>query len=205
MEVYRIEYGYLPQQDLEAIVRQLKKGDLAILPTDSVYTLACKLSSKDSIKRLCKLVGKKPDQAQLSIICSDFSMISDFTVHFSTSNFRTMKAALPGPYTFILNADRKQTKHWENKRKTIGVRIPNQDFLPDLIRAIGEPLICSSLHSEDELKSYFTEPENIEEKYKNDIDLFVEDGAGGLEPSTIVDCTGDYPELIREGMGAWPL
>ncbi len=205
METYRIEYGYLPQQEFKAIVRQIKKGDLAIFPTDSVYTLACALSAKDSIKRLCKLVGKKSEQAQLSIICNDFSMISDFTVHFSTSNFRSMKAALPGPYTFILNADKNQTKHWENKRKTIGVRIPNQDFLLELIGQIGEPLICSSLHSEDELKSYFTEPENIEQQYKNTIDLFVEDGAGGTEPSTVVDCTGDYPELIREGMGTRPL
>ena len=205
MDIYRLEYGYLPEQELKEIATALRNGKLAILPTDSVYTLACALSAKNAIQRLCKLVGKKPEQAQLSIICSSFSMISDYTVQFSNSNFRTMKAALPGPYTFILNADRRQTKHWENKRKTIGVRIPDQDFLPELIERIGEPLICSSLHSEDELMQYFTDPENIAKKYMHDVDLLVEDGVGGLEPSTVIDCTDVQPELIREGMGKWPL
>lgn len=187
--------------EIYQISERLKKGELAIFPTDSVYTIACSFNSNEGIERLCKLVGKKPSQANLSIICRNFEMISDFTMPYSTSVFRLMKQSLPGPYTFILKANVRKFRGYENRRHTVGVRMPDENFLSEVIKHLGQPLICSSLHSEDEMMEYFTDPNEIEEKYAELVDLFVEDGPGGLEPSTVVDCTGKDPLLIRQGKG----
>lgn len=201
MLVFRAYGHQLPHEDIRRIIRLLQQGDVGILPTDSVYTVACALSSQKGVERLCKLVGKKPSQSNLSIICSDFEMISRYTLPFSTSVFRLMKSHLPGPYTFIMRADVRKFRGYENRRQTIGVRIPDEAFLPDLVKELGEPLICASLHSEDELREYFTEPEEIEQHFLHQVDFFVEDGAGGLEPSTVVDCTGNEAFIIRQGKG----
>lgn len=201
MLVFRAYGHQLPHEDIRRIIRLLQQGDVGILPTDSVYTVACALSSQKGVERLCKLVGKKPSQSNLSIICSDFEMISRFTLPFSTSVFRLMKSHLPGPYTFIMRADVRKFRGYENRRQTIGVRIPDEAFLPDLVKELGEPLICASLHSEDELREYFTEPEEIEQHFLHQVDFFVEDGPGGLEPSTVVDCTGNEAFIIRQGKG----
>lgn len=201
MLVFRAYGQQLPHDDIRRIIGLLKQGDVGILPTDSVYTVACALSSQKGVERLCKLVGKKPSQSNLSIICSDFEMISRYTLPFSTSVFRLMKSNLPGPYTFIMRADVRKFRGYENRRQTIGVRIPDEAFLPDLVRELGEPLICASLHSEDEMREYFTEPEEIEQHFLHQVDFFVEDGPGGLEPSTVVDCTGNEAFIIRQGKG----
>lgn len=203
MEIIRAEAHYISAHDTWRIVQKLQKGEIGILPTDSVYTLACALSSVQGVQRICKLMGKKPVQANLSLICSDFEMIAEYTTPFSTATFRQMRKALPGPYTFILNADVRKTRSWENKRKTIGIRIPDEEFLLDVVKQLGQPLICTSLHSEDEMQEYFTDPEEIESRFQHEVDFFVEEGKGGLDPSTVVDCTGDVPVMIREGAGAW--
>jgi tRNA threonylcarbamoyl adenosine modification protein (Sua5/YciO/YrdC/YwlC family) len=204
MLVLRAYGKNLPPNDIARIITLLKQGDVGILPTDSVYTLACSLNSAKGIERLCKLVNKKPSQSHLSIICSDFEMISSYTLPFSTATFRLMKTSLPGPFTFIMKADVKKFKGYENRRQTIGVRIPDEDFLIDLVKELGQPLICSSLHSEDELKDYFTDPEEIELHFLHKADFFVEDGLGGTSPSTIVDCTSETPQVIRQGKGLLP-
>ncbi len=204
MLVFRAHGQQLPPNELQRVGNLLKQGDIGILPTDSVYTLACSLSSAKGVERLCKLVNKKPSQSQLSIICSDFEMISRYTLPFPTATFRLMKTVLPGPFTFIMKANVKQFRGYENRRQTIGVRIPDEEFLLALVAQIKEPLICSSLHSEDELKQYFTEPEEIEQHFLHKVDFFVEDGPGGTEPSTVVDCTGTEWELLRQGKGILP-
>lgn len=201
MLVFRVDNNHLPHDEILRIRALLKQGDVGILPTDSVYTIACALSSQKGIERLCKLVGKKPSQSNLSIICADFEMISQYTLPYSTAVFRLMKNKLPGPYTFIMRADVRKFRGYENRRQTIGVRIPDEEFLLDLVHELNEPLICSSLHSEDELMEYFTEPEEIETRFLHQVDFFVEDGPGGTEPSTVLDCTGEQPELIRAGKG----
>lgn len=201
MEIFRAEGHRLGGKDIFDIANRLKKGELAIFPTDSVYTIACAFSSNSGIEKLCKLVGKKSTQANLSLICSNFEMIAGYTVPYSTSVFRLMKQTLPGPYTFILKADVKKFRGYENRRQTVGVRMPDEAFLQEVIDALGEPLACSSLHSEDELLHYFTDPEEIETQFNNKVDMFVDDGLGGLEPSTVVDCTGNEPVLIRQGKG----
>lgn len=201
MLVFRADNHHLPHDEIMRIHELLRQGDVGILPTDSVYTIACKMSSVKGIERLCKLVGKKPSQSNLSIICADFEMISHYTLPYSTAVFRLMKSHLPGPFTFIMRADVRKFRGYENRRQTIGVRVPDEAFLLDLVHVLGEPLICSSLHSEDELKEYFTDPEEIETRFLHQVDFFVEDGPGGFEPSTVLDCTGDQPELVRQGKG----
>lgn len=201
MEVYRADGHRLGNREIEDIVNRLKRGEVAIFPTDAVYTIACSFGSNAGIEKLCKLVGKKSSQANLSLICSRFEMISDYTVPFSTAVFRLMKHVLPGPYTFILKANTKKFRGYENRRQTIGVRMPDEAFLMEVIEQLGIPLACSSLHSEDELLHYFTDPNEIEERFNDKVDLFVDDGPGGLEPSTVVDCTGNEPLLVRQGKG----
>jgi tRNA threonylcarbamoyl adenosine modification protein (Sua5/YciO/YrdC/YwlC family) len=201
VEVFRANGHLLPRPEIISIAKRLKAGEVAIFPTDSVYTITCAFSSNKGIERICKLVGKKPSQANLSIICSGYEMMSDFTIPFSTAIFRLMKTTLPGPYTFIMKANVRKFRGYENRRHTVGVRIPDEAFLLEVIRELGEPLVCSSLHSDDALMQYFTDPDEIETQYNDLVDIFVEDGPGGLEPSTVVDCTGDEPVLVREGKG----
>ncbi len=201
MEVFRAEGHRLGNREINDIVNRLKRGEVAIFPTDAVYTIACAFSSNEGIEKLCKLVGKKSSQANLSLICSRFEMISDYTVPFSTAVFRIMKQVLPGPFTFILKANVKKFRGYENRRQTVGVRMPDEAFLIEVIGLLGQPLVCSSLHSEDELLHYFTDPKDIEEQFIDKVDMFVDDGPGGLEPSTVVDCTGNEPVLVRQGKG----
>jgi len=201
VEVFRASGHWLSANDIYQIAQRLKKGEIAIFPTDSVYTITCAFGSNKGIERICKLMGKKPTQANLSIICSDYEMMSQFTLPFSTQIFRLMKNTLPGPFTFIMKANVRKFRGYENKRQTVGVRIPDEPFLLKVIQELGEPLVCSSLHSDDELMQYFTDPEEVEEKFNSMVDIFVEDGPGGLEPSTIIDCTGNEPQVLREGKG----
>jgi len=201
MEVFRAEVHRLGNREIQDIVARLKRGEVAIFPTDSVYTIACAFSSNVGIEKLCKLVGKKSSQANLSLICSKFEMIADYTVPFSTAVFRLMKQVLPGPFTFILKANVKKFRGYENRRQTVGVRMPDEAFLQEVIEMLGVPLACSSLHSEDELLDYFTDTNEIEEYFKDKVEVFVDDGPGGYEPSTVVDCTGNEPVLLRQGKG----
>lgn len=201
MIVFTASNGQLPYKDLKEIADMMNNGKVGILPTDTVYTMASSLDSKEGIERLCKLVDKKPSQANLSLICSSFEMVSEYTTPFSNPVFRLMKNCLPGPFTFILNADVRKTRHWENKRKTIGIRLPDEDLLLKLVEMMKMPLICSSLHNYDDIAGYWSNPEEFLQQYENRVDFIVDDGIGGLEPSTVVDATGDTPELLREGKG----
>lgn len=201
MEVYRAIDQKLSINEIQALSTNLKKGAVGIFPTDSVYTMACAFSSNNGIEKLCKLVGKKPSQANLSLICSDYEMISAYTLSFPTAVFRLMKTTLPGPYTFILKANVRKFRGYENRRQTVGIRIPDEPFLLEVIQHLGVPLVCSSLHSEDEMLQYFSDTEEIENQFSLSVDMFVDDGPGGFEPSTVIDCTGDEPILIRQGKG----
>lgn len=201
MRVFYAEDRQLPYSEIAEIANLLKSGAIGIFPTDTVYTVACSLDSPKAIERLCSLAGKKASQANLSLICSSFEMVADYTIPYSTATFRLMKSHLPGPYTFILNADVRKTRHWENKRKTIGIRLPDEAFLLKVIAELGHPLICSSLHSEDEIQDYFVDPEEIASYFSEKVDLFIHDGIGGTEASTVVDCTAEKPVLIKQGKG----
>lgn len=186
---------------ISLIVEELKKGGVIVYPTDSVYALGCDMYNQKAIDRICRLVGKKPEEANLSLICYDLSNISEYTVPFETRIFKMMKRALPGPYTFILNSNSKVPKLFKNKKKEIGIRVPDNNIPRDIVRELGNPLITASLSNGDDIAKYPTNPELIYEEFKNRVDLVIDGGMGSDTASTVVDCTGEDIEVIREGKG----
>ncbi len=186
---------------IDHVTETIKNGGIVIYPTDTVYAVGCDLYNTKAIENLCKLVGKKPEEAKLSMIFSNLSTISDYTLPFDKSVFKAMKKSFPGPYTFILNSNSKVPKIFKNKRKEIGVRIPNNLIPTKVVEAMGNPMISASLHDDDDIIQYPTDPEEIYEKYKHDVDLVVHGGNGDNRVSTVIDCTSNEIEIIREGKG----
>jgi tRNA threonylcarbamoyl adenosine modification protein (Sua5/YciO/YrdC/YwlC family) len=184
---------------LEKVSNDLKNGAIAICPTDTLYAFVCTLSNKDGIERICRLVGKKPEKAQLSIICSDLKHLSDYTQQFSKSIYKVMNKNLPGPFTFILRANNKVPKLFLNKRKTIGIRVPNSKITQLLVNQCGEPLVSASVHDQADSSIILNTIEEIETAYSNQVKWIIDAGDGGVLGSGIVDCTGDEFEILREG------
>jgi tRNA threonylcarbamoyl adenosine modification protein (Sua5/YciO/YrdC/YwlC family) len=189
-----------PRQ-LGMIIDVLNHDGIVIYPTDTVYAIGCSMKSHTGIDRLCNIIGKKPETANLSLICSDLSNISEYTVPFSNSIFKLMKSCLPGPYTFILNANHNVPKQFKNKKKTIGIRVPDNNIAREIVRLLGNPLVTSSIQKDKDYE-YYADPEIIYEEYQDRVDIVIDGGMGGLEVSTIIDCTGDEMELVRAGKGA---
>ena len=186
---------------INEVVIRLNKGDIGIIPTDSIYAIVCHLSNKRGIERICKLVGKKPEKANLSVIFADLKNISEYTQTFDTSTYKILKRNLPGPFTFILHANSKIPKLFLNNRKTLGIRIPDNKITQILIEHIGFPLIATSVHSEDEILDYITDPEEINRSFIGKVDFMISAGAGGNEPSTVIDLCEGEPIIIRQGKG----
>jgi len=190
------------EQHLSQVVEVLRKGGLVVIPTDTVYAIACALDQPKAIERLAKIKGVKPNKAQFSLICYDLSNISDYTRPMNNTTFKMMKRALPGAFTFILEANSKVPKLFMSNKKTVGIRVPDNTIARKITQALGLPLVVTSVHDDDEVLEYITDPELIQEKYSHQIDLVVDGGFGNLEASTIVDCTTEPPEIIREGLGS---
>jgi tRNA threonylcarbamoyl adenosine modification protein (Sua5/YciO/YrdC/YwlC family) len=188
-------------RDLKKVVDILNNNGVVIVPTDTIYAMACKLDSKKAIERMCKIVGKKPDKVNFSLLCSSLSHLSDYTTALDKSVFRLMKNNLPGAFTFILKATSNVTKYFEGNKKTIGIRVPDNIIAQMLVEEIGTPLVVTSIHHDDEIIEYMTDPEEINEKFENLVDVVIDGGNGGNIPSTIIDCTDDEIVLIREGKG----
>jgi tRNA threonylcarbamoyl adenosine modification protein (Sua5/YciO/YrdC/YwlC family) len=192
-----------PQERLlRRVVECLKDGGLIIFPTDTVYALGCDLFQSRTFERLCRLKGVKPEKANFSVLCHNLSNLSDYTRQVSNPVYKIMRKTLPGPYTFILPASGLVPRIFLHKKKTIGIRVPNHAVTLSLIEMLGNPLVSTSVHDDDEIIEYATSPELIAEKYDKTVDLVIDSGQGGIIPSTILDCTGDEIELIREGAGA---
>ena len=189
------------QKKIDKVITILKKGGVIIYPTDTVYSMACDLNNRKAVEKMANLKGIKIEKANFSLICFDLSHISDFTVQFSNTIYKLMKRALPGPFTFILNANTSVPKIFKSKKKTIGIRVPNNNIARMLVEQLGNPLISTSVHNEDEILEYITDPELIHEKYQHRIDLVIDGGYGKNEASTIIDCTSNEPIAIREGVG----
>jgi tRNA threonylcarbamoyl adenosine modification protein (Sua5/YciO/YrdC/YwlC family) len=187
---------------IEQAVEVLKKGGLIIYPTDTVYGLGCDITNQKAIERICHLRGIKPDKANFSFICSDLRHISDYIKPIDTTTFRVLKKALPGPYTFILNANNNVPKLLSSKKKTVGIRVPDNTIAQEIVRQLGNPIISASIKDDDELIEYSTDPELIHEKYEDTVDLVIDGGYGDNEPSTVIDCTSGDFEVIREGKGS---
>lgn len=192
----------IDQRLIDDIVGELKAGGIIIYPTDTVYAMGCSLNNKKALEKLAKLKGIKLNKAKFSIICKDLSDISDYVKQINRPTFKLMKQSLPGPYTFILNATNEVTKLFDSKRKEIGIKIPKNDIVLALVEKLGNPIVTTSLHdNEDELLDYFTDPYEIYERFDEKVSTIIDGGPGNLEASTIIDCTGDAPQLIRQGAG----
>jgi len=189
-----------PKQ-IEVIAGVLREGGVIIYPTDTVYGIGCDIHNQKAVERIARIKGIKPEKAEFSFICRDLSHLSEYARQVPNSVFKLMKRNLPGPFTFILNASHKVPKLLESKKKTVGIRIPANDIVAAIVEQLGNPLLTTSVHFDVEMIEYATDPELIHEKYADMVDMVVDGGYGGIEFSTVVDCTGDEPEIIREGLG----
>jgi tRNA threonylcarbamoyl adenosine modification protein (Sua5/YciO/YrdC/YwlC family) len=193
-------YEENPQEDkLDHIVEVLRGGGVIIYPTDTVYGLGCDFSNTKAVQRICQIKDTTPKS--LSFICYDLSEISAYTKGLSTPVFKVMKKALPGPFTFILQANSQVPKVLNAKKKTVGIRIPNNNIPRLLVQKLGNPIITTSLKDDDTIIEYSTDPELIYEKYQNQVDLVIDGGYGGNVASTIIDCSHDEFEIVRAGLG----
>lgn len=188
------------QREILKIVDVLRKGGLIIYPTDTVYGLGCDITNAKAVEKVARIKNVKVEKNNFSFICSDLSHISDFTKPISNSVFKLMKKNLPGPFTFILEANNNLPKYFKGK-KTVGIRIPDNNIIREIIRELGNPILSTSIRDEDEILEYSTDPELIHEKYEEIADIVVDGGYGEFIPSTIVDCTGDEILIVREGKG----
>lgn len=188
-------------RNIRMIVECLLDGGVIIYPTDTIYGLGCDIFQREAVERICRIKQVDPAKAQLSFICYDLSDLSNYTKSISTPIYRLLKTHLPGPYTFILPASKQVPKILKSRKDTIGLRIPDNVIARSLIRELGHPILSSSLPGE--MVEDYTDPEIMEDKFKNLVDIVVDGGIGGILPSTIVDCTGEEPSVIRKGLGVW--
>ena len=186
---------------IQLICETLRKGGLIIYPTDTVYGIGCDIYNQKAVERAAKIKGVKAEKANFSFIVHDLSSLSEYTKWVSNATFRLMKKILPGPFTFILHASSAVPKILKNKKKTVGLRIPANNIITDIVKELGHPILTTSLLDNDEIIEYTTDPELIYENYRDQVDIVIDGGYGGNIPSTIIDCTGDEPSVVREGAG----
>lgn len=186
---------------IKKVVDVLKNGGLIIYPTDTVYGVGCDITNTKALEKVAKLKGIKLEKANLSFICYDLSHISDYVKQIDTSTFKLLKRAFPGPYTFILPGGNDLPKVFKNK-KTVGIRIPDNTIIREIVKELGNPIISTSIHDEDDIIEYATDPELIFEKWQNKVDLVIDGGYGDNIPSTIIDLSQGEPEIVREGKGS---
>lgn len=172
-----------------------------IFPTDSIYALGCDLNQSRSIEKVCKIIGKKPEKANLSLICLDLSVLSQYCAPINSSVFKLIRRCLPGPYTFILKSSRLVPRLFQSNKKTVGIRVPDNIILQALLAELEFPLVSASVHADDEIQDYLTDPLEIAQRYGHLVDLVIDGGIGHNEPSTVIDCTEGYPVLVRQGLG----
>ena len=188
------------QRDIEKVVACLEDDGVIIYPTDSVYAMGCSMKSKKAFERILRIKGIKEKEANFSLICSDFSNLSDFA-KVDNVTFKLLKKNLPGPFTFIISASGRVPDKVLGKKKTIGIRIPDNSIPIEIVKQLGLPLFSTSLKSDDKILEYITDPELIHEEYEDLVDIVIDGGYGGNIPTTVVDCTGHEAEIIREGKG----
>jgi tRNA threonylcarbamoyl adenosine modification protein (Sua5/YciO/YrdC/YwlC family) len=188
-------------RNIRMIVECLLDGGVIVYPTDTIYGLGCDIFQHKAVERICRIKQVDPAKAQLSFICHDLSDLSNYTKSISTPLYRLLKTYLPGPYTFILPASKQVPKILKSRKDTIGLRIPDNHIARSLVRELGHPILSSSLPG-DIIEEY-TDPEVIEEKFSQLVDIVVDGGIGGILPSTIIDYTGEEPVVIRKGLGVW--
>ncbi len=188
------------QREIDKVVQFLRDGGLIVYPTDTIYGLGCDIFNTKAVERICRYKKIDVRKANLSFICHDLSNISQYA-KVDNDTFKLMKKNLPGPFTFILNGNNSLPKLFRNK-KTVGIRVPDNNIILELVKGLGNPILSTSVRDEnDDILEYFTDPELIHERYEDIADVVINGGYGALDPSTIVDCTGDEPVIVRQGKG----
>jgi tRNA threonylcarbamoyl adenosine modification protein (Sua5/YciO/YrdC/YwlC family) len=190
---------------LDQVVDVLNDGGVIIYPTDTVYGLGCDIHSRKAIERVARLKGVDPEKANFACICPDLSIVSEYGMNVSTPVYKLMKLALPGPYTFILKASKNVPHYFVSKKKTVGIRVIDHPIPTEIVRRLGRPLLTTSLRDETSHLEYPTNPEAIWERYQRlGVDIVIDGGLGGIEPSTIIDCSEgeDHIRVVREGKGS---
>jgi tRNA threonylcarbamoyl adenosine modification protein (Sua5/YciO/YrdC/YwlC family) len=186
---------------VQHIVDVLRSGGVIIYPTDTVYGIGCDIFNQKAIEKVCQIKGVKPQKQNFSFICYDLSDISEYTRTVSTPVFKVMKKALPGPFTFLLNANNNVPKLLNSKKKTVGIRVPDHSIPRAIVKELGQPIVTTSIRDEDDVIEYSTDPELIYEKYRDLVDVVIDGGYGNNVASTILDCTGEEIVIVREGLG----
>lgn len=187
-------------REISRVVGVLRSGGIIIYPTDTVYGLGCDITNQKAVEKIIRLKGLKAKEAHFSFICSDLSHIADFA-KVSNPTFKLIKKNLPGPFTFILPGMNKVPDYFISKRKTVGIRIPDNQISIEIVKALGNPIMTTSIKDDDDVVEYTTDPELIHERYQDIVDIVIDGGYGDNIPSTVVDCTTDEPQIIREGKG----
>ena len=186
---------------IKKVVETMNDGGIVIFPTDTIYGMGCSLHQIKAVDRIARIKGTKKEKANFSVIFNSMSMLSEFTKPIENHLFRLMRKNLPGPFTFILNANSKVPKLFQSKKKTIGIRIPDNNIISTIVEELGHPVLTTSIRDEDQVIEYTTDPELIEEKYHSLVDLVIDGGYGDNEASTVVDCTSGEPLIVRQGKG----
>lgn len=186
---------------IKMIIECLENDGVVIFPTDTIYGIGCSINSNKAIERIARIKGIKKEKANFSFIFHDMSMLSDFTRPINNDVFKMMKRNLPGPFTFILEANNNVPKIFKNNKKTIGIRIPDQPIITNIVRELGCPILTTSIVDKDEISGFMTDPEEINDAYKDKVDIIIDGGFGNKEESTIVDCTENEIIIVREGKG----
>lgn len=188
-------------KEIEKVVATLKRGGLVIYPTDTVYGLGCDMANVKALERLAKLKGVKLEKANFSFICEDLSNLSDYVKQIDNATFKILKRALPGGYTFILPGSKSLPNPFK-KRKTVGIRVPDNSIIQAILNTLGNPIVSTSIRDDDDILEYTTDPELIKEKWDNSVDLVIDGGYGANEASTVIDLSVVPPEIVREGKGS---
>jgi len=188
-------------RDILKVVEVLQQGGIIIYPTDTVYGMGCDITHPKAVERVARLKGINIEKSNFSFICSDLSHLSVYARPISNHIFKIIKKNIPGPFTFILEASSNVPKYFKGKKKTVGIRVPDNNIIREIIRELGNPILSTSIHDEDEILEYTTDPELIYEKFKEVTDLVIDGGFGELVPSTVVDFTSSSPVIIRQGKG----
>ncbi|MBR4787507.1 MAG: threonylcarbamoyl-AMP synthase [Bacteroidales bacterium] len=189
------------QRAIDRVVECLNDGGVIIYPTDTIYGIGCDIFKPKSIERITDMLGDRKKKSAMTFICSDLSHLSDYAKPISNPIFKTMKKVLPGPFTFILEANGNVPKLLQSNKKSVGIRVPDNNIIREIVRQLGHPILSTSVKDDDEVVEYTTDPELIHERYGDLVDIVIDGGYGDNTPSTVLDCTGDSIEIIREGKG----
>lgn len=189
------------QRAIDQVVKCLQDGGIIIYPTDTIYGIGCDIFKPKSIEKITEILGDKKKKNAMTFICSDLSHLSDYTKPIANNIFKTMKKVLPGPFTFILEANNNVPKLLQSNKKTVGIRVPDNNIIREIVRQLGHPILSTSVKDDDEVVEYTTDPELIHEKYERQVDIVIDGGYGDNTPSTVIDCTSGEVEIVREGKG----